>query len=95
MQSQKGQLQILFYAPEPEYLTDPGAKLAAGSWQLAPVILIPPSSTKPRLQAPTQPHSALYIHAGDGNTGPHSHTASGLTSEPHLKPPILGWSGAG
>lgn len=29
---QKGQLQILFYAPVPEYLTDPGAKLAAGSW---------------------------------------------------------------
>jgi hypothetical protein len=65
------------------------------SWQPAPVILIPPFSTKPRLQAPTQPHSALYIHAGDGNTGPHSHTASGLTSEPRLKSPILGWSGAG
>lgn len=27
---QKGQLRILLYAPEAEYLTDPGAKLAAG-----------------------------------------------------------------
>lgn len=51
------------------------------SWQLAPAALRSPSSTKPRLQAPTKPHSALYIHAGDLNADPHSHTASALTAE--------------